>query len=169
MTLGGDGAELWVEAQGTRTYDQVKFRSSGRWTPSKLRSDGVLAKLRRHYAAGSEVLLVLSQPSEELEHLIALARATSSGAELWKAATNPNDLDLLRDAWGVGKEEARTYLLQTSVRHDGLPHLKEFVELALETLVLGVAICGAGWLLGAIAPASANSADSVSARVAADS
>lgn len=135
--LGGDGAELWVEAGAVRTYDQVKFRSRGRWTPARLRSDGVLAKLGRHYAAGAEVLLVLSQPSEELERLIALARATSTGVELWVAATTSNDLDLLRDAWGVSKEETRAYLLQTSVRHDGLPHLKEFVDLAMETLVLG--------------------------------
>ena len=135
--LGGDGAELWVEVRGLRTYDQVKFRSSGRWTPSKLRSDGILAKLSRHYATGSNVLLVLSQPSEELEQLIGLASATSSGVELWNTATDSNHLDMLGDAWGVGKEETRAYLRQTSVRHDGLPHLKEFVELALESLVLG--------------------------------
>lgn len=135
--LGGDGAELWVEAGTVRTYDQVKFRSRDRWTPSRLRSDGILAKLGRHYAAGANVLLVLSQPSEELERLIALARATSTGAELWDAISPATDLDLLQDAWGVSKEETRSYLLQTSVRHDGLPHLKEFVELALETLVLG--------------------------------
>ncbi|GAA1000485.1 ATP-binding protein [Subtercola frigoramans] len=144
--LGGDGAELWVEAKGVRTYDQVKFRSSGRWTPSRLRSDGILAKLRRHYAAGCQVLLVLSQSSEELERLIALAAATSSGEELWGAAENSNDLNLLSDAWSGGKEETRAYLLQTSVRHDGLPHLKEFVELTLETLVIGNANFAVGVL-----------------------
>jgi hypothetical protein len=136
--LGADGAEHWVEARGMRTYDQVKYRSSARWTPSKLRSDGLLAKLGRHYAAGWRVLLILSQPSEELEQLIDLAKATSSGEELWDAATDANDLNLIADAWGVGKDETRSYLLQTTVRHDGLPHLKEFVDLALETLVLGI-------------------------------
>lgn len=144
--LGGDGAELWVEAGTVRTYDQVKFRSRDRWTPSRLRSDGILAKLGRHYAAGASVLLVLSQPSEELERLIALARATSTGAELWNAISPATDLDILQDAWGVSKEETRAYLVQTSVRHDGLPHLREFVELALETLVLGDAKFAVGVL-----------------------
>jgi len=144
--LGADGAELWVETRGERTFDQVKFRSSGRWTPSKLRSDGILTKLSTHYAAGAKVLLVLSQPSEELEYLIDLAGATSSGSELWEAARSSNDLEHLSAAWGIGKEETRNYLLQTSVRHDGLPHLKEFVELALETLVLG----GAGFATGVL-------------------
>jgi hypothetical protein len=135
--LGVDGAELWVEASEGRTYDQVKFRSSGQWTPARLRSDGVLAKLRKQYASGARVLLVLSQPSEEFEKLLGVARAVSSGAELWSTASDSNELDLLRDAWRVGQEETRTYLLRTSVRHDGLPHLKEFVELALEMLVIG--------------------------------
>jgi hypothetical protein len=137
--LGGDGAELWVEFRGVRTYDQVKYRSSGTWTPAHLRSDGVLAKLGPQYAAGSKVLLVLSQPSEELERLIGLANATSTAGDLWDATPNSTNLDLLRDAWKVGDEATWAYLRQTSVRHDGLPHLKEFVELALENLVLGTA------------------------------
>lgn len=134
--LGGDGAELWVERRGARTFDQVKFRSAGRWTPSRLRTDGVLAKLRRHYVAGAGVLLVMNQPSEELERHIALAGATASGAELWQEG-DANALRILADAWGVGENETRQYLRQTSVRHDGLPHLKEFVELVVETLVTG--------------------------------
>lgn len=134
--LGADGAELWVERHGTRTFDQVKFRSAGTWTPSRLRSEGVLAKLRRHYAAGSAVVLLLNQPSEELERHIALAAATSSGAELWQEG-DAEALGILADAWGVAKDETRQYLRQTSVRHDGLSHLKEFVELVVETLSVG--------------------------------
>jgi hypothetical protein len=127
---------LWVEDGKVRTYDQVKFRSQGRWTPARLRSDGVLAKLRVHYVTGHQILLVLSQPSEELEHLIALARATASGAELWANAPDTNDLALLQDAWGATKDQTRAFLTQTSVRHDGLSHMREFVGLALEMLVL---------------------------------
>jgi hypothetical protein len=135
--LGADGAELWVESQGVRTYDQVKFRSSGTWTPTRLRSDGVLAKLGPYYAVGSKVLLLLSQPSEELEQLIHMAETTASGAELWSSVTSTTGLDLLRDAWGVDRDETRTYLAHTSVRHDGMQHLREYVDLTFETLVLG--------------------------------
>ncbi|MFC7942544.1 hypothetical protein ACFUPZ_04705 [Microbacterium oxydans] len=144
--LHGDGAELWVETRGRRTFDQVKYRSSGQWTPARLRSDGVLSKLGRHYAAGHEVLLVLSQPSEDLEKLIDLALATTSGSELWEEAAETNNLNLLSDAWGVGRDETRSYLTQTTVRHDGLPHLKEFVSLTLETLVLGNPALASGTL-----------------------
>lgn len=144
--LGGDGAELWADSRGVRTYDQVKYRSSGTWTPSRLRSDGILAKLGPQYAAGSKVLLVLSQPSEELERLIGLANATSTAGDLWNATPNSTSLDLLRDAWKVGDEATWAYLRQTSVRHDGLPHLKEFVELALENLLLGNASAAIGTL-----------------------
>lgn len=144
--LSGDGAELWVEADGVRTYDQVKYRSYGTWTPSRLRSEGVLTKLGPQYAAGSRVLLVLSQPSEELEQLIRLAITTSSARELWDTAPNPAGLDHLREAWGVSEDQTRNYLSRTSVRHDGLPHLKEFVELAFETLILGSPLDAVGAL-----------------------
>lgn len=144
--LGADGAELWVEASGKRTFDQVKYRSSGQWTPSRLRSDGLLAKLTRHYMAGHEIALILSQPSDELERLIDLARATHSGDELWSATSDPNGLELLRDTWGATRDETRHYLLQTSVRHDGMTHLREYVELALDTLVVGGAQAAVGAL-----------------------
>ncbi|MGN7800324.1 nSTAND1 domain-containing NTPase [Leifsonia sp. 22587] len=132
--LGADGAELWVEVHGSRTFDQVKFRSSGQWTPKRLNAEGVLAKLRRHYAGGSDVLLLFNQPSTELERNIDLARATSSGAELWELGDN-EALELFADAWGADKDETRSYLTQTHVRHDGPAGLREYVELAADILI----------------------------------
>lgn len=135
--LSAEGAELWVQRDQTRTYDQVKFRSAGQWTPARLRNEGVLRKLVSHYASGAKVVLVLSQPSEHLEQLIGLACATYSRAEFEDQLDNLEGFQILVAAWGGTPEDAWTYLRQTTVRHDGLDSMKEFVHLALEHLLLG--------------------------------
>jgi hypothetical protein len=135
--LHAEGAELWVERNHLRTYDQVKFRSAGQWTPARLRNDGVLQKLSVHYAAGAEVYLVLSQPSEDFERLIGLARATNSVGEFEEVLDDSEGFPILVDAWGATPAEAWTYLRQTTVRHDGVESLREFVRLALEHMIVG--------------------------------
>lgn len=59
--LEGEGAEFWIDEQGTRWHEQAKDASAkGAWTVGRLVREGVLASAQRHLAASSEVRLVVS-------------------------------------------------------------------------------------------------------------
>ncbi|MBF4571259.1 hypothetical protein ITJ64_01880 [Herbiconiux sp. VKM Ac-1786] len=136
--VAGDGAELWVDHAGQRSFDQVKFRSSRSWTIGRLTSDGVLPKVLPHLRAGAAITLVITSASDELDRLIAYAKASESSAVFESVASENRILvDRLSSSWHAEIEETWQYLRSITVRHENLERLEELVRLKLGTLIRG--------------------------------
>jgi hypothetical protein len=134
--LNADGAELWIETPTGRHYDQVKFRSSGSWTLGRLVSDEVITRVLPHYAAGANVTFVLSTSSDDFDRLIVQARAATTFSD-FETIVDHQDLRIVATAWHASAETSWQYLRASSVRHENLRTLDDFVRLKLETLVVG--------------------------------
>jgi Mrp family chromosome partitioning ATPase len=134
----GEGAELWVQQSAERTLDQVKFRSSGTWTMTRLINEDVLTRLTPQFEAGHQVLLVLTADAESLDRLCTLAKATASMAQFESGlGDGKGDFAALASAWKVEPEHARDYLQRCTVRVERIDQLRDYGHILLRRAVLG--------------------------------
>lgn len=102
----GQGIDCLVVENGQSTAVQCKTRSTGSWTISALRREGVLQAARERLEAEHADLfrLVTNAPSPDLSRLIKGA-ANAETADTWWEAAKDTARTAIMEAWGLSAEQ----------------------------------------------------------------
>lgn len=127
----GEGIEFWIEENGVRSCEQVKFVPSTRtWTIGALKERKVLSRILGHLENGHRVRLVLSTPAPDLADLVARSLTAENLREFRATLSDKSKphFAALAAHWNISEESTWSHLQRITVglhtEHDLVPMVR---------------------------------------------